>query len=120
VPVTPGFRLFALEQLARVVPGGEAALRARAMFGGVGVYAGDRFFALLDDDVLYLKVDDATRPEFEAAGMRPFMPGGDPAQTMQYYDVPAEVLEDADALRPWAALALDAAARKSRRGPKRK
>jgi DNA transformation protein len=120
VSVTPSFRAFALEQLARVVPGGEPALRARAMFGGVGVYAGERFFALLDDDVLYLKVDDETRAEFEGAGMRPFMPGGDPAQTMQYYDVPAEVLEDADALRPWVGRALEAAARKSRRGPKRK
>ena len=114
--VSPSFREFALEQLGRVVPGGPASLRARSMFGGVGLYAGERFFALLDDDVLYLKVDDATRADFEAAGMRPFMPGGDPAQTMQYYDVPADVLEDADALRPWTDRALEAAARKGKKG----
>jgi hypothetical protein len=30
------------------------------MFGGVGLYAGDLFFALIAGDVLYLKADKAT------------------------------------------------------------
>ena len=63
--VTEGFRAFVLEQLARVTP----ALRARNMFGGVGVYSDDPFFALMDDDVLYLKVDDVNRARFEARGL---------------------------------------------------
>jgi DNA transformation protein len=41
------------------------------MFGGVGIYAAELFFALLDDDTLYFKVDDATRPQFESRGMTP-------------------------------------------------
>ena len=56
--VSPSFRSFVLEQLARTTPG----IRARSMFGGVGIYAAELFFALLDDDTLYFKVDDATRP----------------------------------------------------------
>ncbi len=44
--VSPSFRTFVLEQLGRVVAG----VRGRAMFGGVGIYAGDLFFALIDDD----------------------------------------------------------------------
>lgn len=63
--MTEGFRAFVLEQLARVTP----ALRARNMFGGVGVYSDDLFFALMDDDVLYLKVDDVNRARFEARGL---------------------------------------------------
>lgn len=115
--VSPSFRGFVLEQLARVVP----AVRARAMFGGVGIYSGDRFFALLDDDVLYFKVDDTNRGDFEARGMGPFRPAGPDGEVMQYYEVPADVLEDADALRPWALRALVVAAaargrRRSRRG----
>ena len=38
-------------------------IRSKSMFGGVGVYSGERFFALIDnDDTLFFKVDDATRP----------------------------------------------------------
>lgn len=112
MPVTPGFREYALEQLGRVVPGG---VRARAMFGGVGVYAGTRFFALLADDTLYLKGDDVTRADFARAGMPPFLPGDDPAQPMSYYGVSPEVLDDVDALAPWVEKALAAADRKGRR-----
>jgi hypothetical protein len=45
---------FVLEQLAPVGP-----LTSRKMFGGVGLYAQGLFFALIDDDTLYLKGDDA-------------------------------------------------------------
>jgi DNA transformation protein len=114
--VSDGFRAFALEQLGRVTP-----VRARNMFGGVGVYAGDLFFALMDDDVLYLKVDDTNRGDFVAAGTGPFVPDGDPSHAMGYYALPAELLEDADALGPWVrkaiAVARSARARKpSKRG----
>ena len=111
MPVTDGFRDFALEQLARVAP----AIRSRRMFGGVGVYSADRFFALMDDDALYLKADARSRPDFEAAGMPPFRPFGEEGETMSYYAVPADLLEDADALEPWVERALAAAGRKRRR-----
>jgi len=107
VSVNAGFRTFVLEQLARTTPG----LRARSMFGGVGLYAGDLFFALMDDDVLYFKVDDHTRARFEELGMRPFRPEGDGGQVMQYFEVPAHVLEDAEALAPWATDAVEVARR---------
>ena len=68
-------------------------------------------FALVDDDVLYFKVDDHTRPRFEALGMGPFRPSGDGGEVMQYYEVPADVLEDAEALAPWAADAVEVARR---------
>jgi TfoX/Sxy family transcriptional regulator of competence genes len=41
------------------------------MFGGVGIYAGNLFFALIADDTVYFKVDAATRPQFEERGMAP-------------------------------------------------
>ena len=114
--VSPSFRGFVLEQLGRVLP----AVRGRGMFGGVGIYSGDRFFALVDDDVLYFKVDESSRGEFEQRGMGPFRPGGPNGEIMQYYEVPADVLEDAEALRTWAARALAAAAavRRRRRAPR--
>jgi DNA transformation protein and related proteins len=64
------------------------------MFGGVGIYGGELFFALIDDDTLYFKVDESTRPEFEARGMGPFQPYGEEGETMGYYRVPEDLLED--------------------------
>jgi TfoX/Sxy family transcriptional regulator of competence genes len=105
--VTPSFREFVLDQLGRVTPG----IRARSMFGGVGIYADDLFFALIGDGVLYLKVDDSTRPDFVAAGMGPFMPFGDGGEVMQYYELPADVLEEPDRLKPWVEKSIEVARR---------
>jgi DNA transformation protein len=112
--VTEGFRAFVLDQLA-----GLKSVRARAMFGGVGLYAGDIFFGLLARDSLFLKVDDSNRSQYEKAGMRAFKPYADKTMTMPYYQVPTSVLEDADTLEAWARasvkVATRAAARKARR-----
>jgi DNA transformation protein len=109
--VSPSFRSFVIEQLQRTASG----IRARSMFGGVGIYAADLFFALLDDDTLYFKVDETTRGEFQARGMEPFRPPGEPGEGMQYYQVPADILEDAEELRPWVAAAVEVARRAKRR-----
>jgi DNA transformation protein and related proteins len=113
--VSGTFRTFVLEQLGRTVQG----IRGRAMFGGVGIYAGNLFFALVDDDTLYFKVDDSNRPEFEARGMGPFRPYGEDGEVMQYYRVPEDLLEDADALCQWAQRAI-AVARRAKRRPTRR
>jgi DNA transformation protein len=108
--VSPTFRTFVLQQVGRVLP----HIRARSMFGGVGLYSGEHFFALVDDDTLYFKVDETNRAEFEARGMAPFRPAGPAGEVMQYYEVPADVLEDPDALRLWAERAVAVAVRKAR------
>jgi len=107
--VTDGFQAFVLEQLEQTT----REIRAMRMFGGVGIYAGEYFFALITGDTLYFKVDDETRPRYVARGMEPFRPYGERGETMQYYQVPVDLLEDADALRPWVADAV-AVARRAR------
>jgi len=115
--VSPGYQTFVLDQLRRVLPG----VRAKRMFGGVGLYADELFFALIDDDALYLKVDDATRPDFERRGLRPFQPFGEGSAPMQYYQLPEDLLEDPDAQRPWADAAVAVARRaKAKKGAGRK
>lgn len=81
------------------------------MFGGLGIYSGETFFALADQDRLYVKADVLTRGEFETQGWEPFRPFGDDRMTMQYYELPLEVIENAERLQPWVDLALAAAAR---------
>ena len=113
MPVSPEYRDWILEQLRYA-----GAITTRRMFGGMGLYRDGIFFALIADDVLYFKVDDSSRADYEAAGMEPFRPYGD-ARSMSYSAVPPEVLEDADALTRWADRAVEAAraarARKGRR-----
>lgn len=99
-----GFRQFVLDQLAHV-----AGLRPRAMFGAIGLYADDVFFGILASDVLYFKVDDSSRADYEAAGSSAFKPYADRSMTMSYYRVPVAVLEDAHALAQWAARAVGVA-----------
>ncbi len=117
MPVSDEFRDFVLEQLA---PAGRVA--ARAMFGGVGLYLDGLFFALIDDDTLYFKADDASRKRYEAAGSRPFCPdSARPDQSMGYWQVPAEVLEDPEALTSWASEAVGAAlSKRGKRGTRRR
>lgn len=107
MPVSAGFRAFVVEQLEQTT----REIHARAMFGGVGIYAGDFFFALIANDLVYFKVDDETRPKYTALGMKPFRPYGEDGEEMNYFEVPVSVLEDADALRPWVADAIAVAQR---------
>jgi len=108
----------ALEVLS---PLGEVS--AKAMFGGHGVYLDGLMFALIAEDVLYLKADEANREMFEAEGLEPFRPfAHKPNYKMNYYEAPPDALEDPDDLLPWARGAFEAALRAGRgkKGMKRK
>jgi DNA transformation protein and related proteins len=109
--VSASFRDFVLDQLA-----GLSAVEPRAMFGGLGLYSDDVFFGILAADVLYFKVDETNRREYEAAGSSPFQPYPDQPVSMSYYNVPVDVLEDAVALRQWAtrSVAIAGAAKASK------
>lgn len=103
------------------------AIGMRKMFGGAALYCDGQVFALLSDDVLYLKVDERTRPAFVAEGCGPFayeMPKG--VQTMaSYHRAPDRLHDDVDDMRAWARDAVaasrragssPAAAKRARRG----
>jgi len=97
------FRDFILDQLRDV-----ASLECRAMFGGYGLYAGGKFFGLIYQQQFYLKTDAATRKRFAAAGMSCFQPK--PKQKLgAYYEVPADVMENATELTRWARAAVEVA-----------
>ncbi len=99
-----------------------APVRARGMFGGFGLYRGELMFGLIDSqDAFYMKVDDSNRPDYEAAGMGPFtpdMPSGRTTSMMSYWQVPEDVIDDAETLAQWAEKAHDAAVR-SKSAPKK-
>ena len=108
--VSEDYLIYVLDQLDSL-----GSVESRRMFGGAGIYCHGVMFALVADDVLYLKVDDSNRSDFEAAGMEPFRPYPDKDTVMSYYEVPADVLESKSELADWAQKALLAAERKRKK-----
>jgi DNA transformation protein len=111
--VSADYRDFVLEQLAPL-----GHITSRRMFGGVGIYANGLFFALIDDDALYLKGDETLKADFEAAGSQAFAPFED-GKTMAYWTAPAEALDDQEFLLEWSRKSLEVAARKGAAKTKR-
>ena len=96
-------------------------ITARYMFGGYLLYCDAIPFALVADGNVFLKADDVNRPEFEARGLSAFRPYPDKPDVMQYYETPAEVFEDPEALRHWAGGAVAAGRRaQMKKKPRRK
>ena len=118
--VSDDYLHYVLDQLAAL-----GHIASRRMFGGVGLYHDERFFALISRDTLYFKVNDSNRRHYEERGMERFRPFEDkPMWSMTYYTVPADVLEDAEECVIWAqrsaAIATLAERPEARRTKKRK
>ena len=84
---------------------------SRRMFGGHALYVDGLCMALIIQDTLYLKVDDANRAWFERAGCRPFTYAGrnDEVHVMSYWTAPEEAMESPAEMLPWARRGLAAA-----------
>ena len=88
----------------------------KRMFGGFGISTDGLTIAILadlgDGEKLWLKGDDSTRGRYEAAGCKIFTyPAKGVPRSMNYFSSPEEAMDSPDAMRPWAALALDCALR---------
>jgi DNA transformation protein and related proteins len=92
---------------------------AKRMFGGWGISVDGVTIAVIADlsklggsnEKLYLKVDEVTKAQFEAAGGKRFemeSKDGKP-MGMNYFTTPDETMESPDAMLPWARLALNVA-----------
>ncbi|MCF7817363.1 MAG: TfoX/Sxy family protein [Kiritimatiellales bacterium] len=102
MPISDEFIAYVLDQFS-----GWGGVSACKMFGGAGLYRGEKMFGLVADDTAYLKVDDTNRAQFIQAGSLPFKPYPGKAMTMSYYEIPPEVLEDPEQLAAWAKQSLD-------------
>ncbi len=85
-------------------------IQVRRMFGGHGLFQDGLMFALISDDVLYLKADATTQPDFEAEGMLPFTYERRDGKTtvMSYWRAPERLLDETDELQEWASRAISA------------
>ena len=101
---------FAVELLS-----GMGQVEARRMFGGAGLYADGLMFGLIDDGVIFLKVDAALKETLVAAGSRPWVytqskgPKAGVPQETSYWSLPESALDDPDDAGDWGRRALAAA-----------
>lgn len=102
-----GFYEYVVDELFSKISG----ISGRPMFGGYGIYKDGLFFALIADDELYFKVDDANKSDFEDAGSKPFvytLSNGKTSQ-MNYYLLPPEIMEDHNELGGWVEKSVEVA-----------
>ena len=99
-----------------------AAITAKSMFGGFGVYRAGQIFAIIIEDTLYFKVDDTNRPDYESAGSEPFTyeAKGGKKHSLSYWQIPSEVMDDPEALAQWAEKAYQVGLRAAKNKPKKK
>ncbi|MEM9179450.1 MAG: TfoX/Sxy family protein [Pseudomonadota bacterium] len=87
-------------------------IRIRKMFGGAGVYSGEDMFALIDQDQIYVKSDDALKKSLQSEGGQPFEwtnPSTGKTIKMSYVSLPVNALDDRDEASAWGRKALDVA-----------
>ncbi len=85
---------------------------ARRMFGGHGLYLDGLMFAIVSDDMLFLKADEMNRSEYEQAGCELFgyMRKGRRA-ALNFFRAPDDAMESPERMLPWARTAYAAALR---------
>lgn len=85
---------------------------AKTMFGGHGVFIDALMFALVFDNVLYLKADNNTVRDFKEKGLEAFTYNKkDKEFKMSYYQAPEEILDDIEEMNVWANKAYGVALR---------
>jgi len=100
------FTDYILDQL-----GDMGIIETKNMFGGTAVLRNGAAFAKIKHGTLWLKVDDSNISDFIDQGMAQYTYGKDKSRQLNFYETPAEVLEDRDILIRWATKASEAAVR---------
>src|ERR1700722_1378608 len=88
------------------------SVTVKRMFGGSGIYAEGLCFAIEADGEVFLKTDALSRADFLAADSAPFTyVAKGKSRPPSYWSLPAIAHDEADELRRWARMGLDAARR---------
>lgn len=96
-------------------------VEAKSMFGGFGLYLDGLMFAIVADDLLYFKVDEVSKPEFEKLDLKPFVFEKNSRKgSMSYHAPPSSAIDNAEELCEWARKGHEAALRAARKKKPRK
>lgn len=104
---------------------GLGGVQIKRMFGGAGVYADGVMFALLADETIHLKTDEALQEQLREEGSGPFLwrpesgPRAGETVAMSYWRLPDAALDDPELAVSWARKALAVAKAKAAAKPKK-
>lgn len=101
---------FVLDQLK-----GFGSFERKNMFGGTALLKDGVAFAKIKHGSLWLKTDQKNVNDFVDQNMPQYTYGKDNSRKLNFYETPADVLENQDTLLQWAQKA-SAAARRSKAG----
>lgn len=107
--VSSDFLQYVLDQLS-----GWGNVHVNKMFGGAALYQGELAFAMISNDIVYLKVDDTNKEKYIAAGSTQLKPFKNNATVLSFYNIPGDVLEDSDKFVVWAKESLDIQKKRSK------
>lgn len=111
--VSDDFAVYVRDELLREVDG----ITIRRMFDGHGIYQRGVFVGLINDGVIFLKVDTENRHEFESRGSKPFVFTGHTGKsvTLSFWELPPEIMDDTQEIDSWISSAYEAALRSKKR-----
>lgn len=88
------------------------------MFSGFGLYKSGQIFAIVCDDMLYLKADKQSQPLLESKGSEQFIYISNKAKNkkakMSYWSVPQEFFDSPEKASYWAEIAYQAGLRSNK------
>lgn len=88
------------------------SIKARAMFGGYGIYYKEVIFAIIVENELYFRVDEKNRKKFEKYQSHPFVyEGKNKPIEMPYMTLPDEVFNNRAQLKLYVENAYEASLR---------
>ena len=82
-------------------------VEARMMLGTVGLFSHNEQFGVLEDETLYLSVDEESRSAYKKAGTTPY--SGEDVDNAAYLAVPEAVMDDDKTLKTWVKRAVQEA-----------
>lgn len=96
-------------------------IRARAMFGGYGIYYETVMFACISENILYFRIDNENRSDYEEYDSKPFIyTSGSKTIILPYLELPEEILNNSEILSQWIEKSKDAAIRYKTSNPKKR
>ncbi len=112
-------------EFVRELFAGMGPIQVKRMFGGAGVYADGLMFALIADDTIYLRTDEALKAALHEEGSGPFIwtpqkgPRAGEQIDMGYWRLPDAALDEPDVAAEWGRKALAIAKTRAAAKPKR-
>jgi DNA transformation protein len=102
---------FVLDQLSAL-----SGTRMKSMFGAHALFCGDHIFGIIDEGRLFFKTNVQSQEDYASRGMEPFTyKSKGKTVTMNYHEVPPDVLENPQEIVLWADKAIQIAVSKPKK-----